>query len=48
MFVDLRTMLDAALAMTDTVASAPPVSDAMLALVPDWAAFRCGSRVTRS
>ena len=40
MFVDLRSVMDAALALTDTVASAPPVSDAMLALVPDWAAFR--------
>ena len=40
MFVDLRTMLDAALRLTESTASAPPVSDAMLALVPDWAAFR--------
>jgi len=39
-FVDLRAMLDAALKMTGSAASAPPVGDAMLALIPDWAAFR--------
>lgn len=39
-FVSLRSLLDSALAMTESVASAPPVSDAMLALVPDWASFR--------
>lgn len=39
-FVDLRSLLDSALAMTESVASAPPVSDAMLALVPEWASFR--------
>jgi hypothetical protein len=40
MFVDLRTILDAAMALTESTASAPPINDAMLALVPDWAAFR--------
>ena len=40
MFIDLRALLDAALAMTESAASAPPISDEMLALVPDWAAFR--------
>ncbi|MEO6207102.1 MAG: DUF3352 domain-containing protein [Candidatus Limnocylindrales bacterium] len=39
-FVDLRSLLDSALAMTESMASAPPVSDTMLALVPDWASFR--------
>ncbi len=39
-FVDLRTMLSAAVAMTESMASAPPLNDALLALVPDWAAFR--------
>ncbi len=40
MFVDLRTILDAALAMTESTASAAPINDAMVALVPEWAAFR--------
>lgn len=40
MFVDLRTMLDAAMALTESTASAPPISNAMVALVPEWAAFR--------
>ncbi len=40
MFVDLRTILDAAMALTESTPSAPPINDAMLALVPDWAAFR--------
>ena len=39
-FIDLRTVLDAAMALTESMASAPPVSDALAALVPDWAAFR--------
>jgi hypothetical protein len=39
-FVDLRTILDAALELTESMASAPPVSDALAALVPQWAAFR--------
>ena len=40
MFIDMRTVLDAALALSESAASAPPINDAMLALVPDWAAFR--------
>ena len=40
MFVDLRTILDAAVALTESTASAPPINDAMIALVPEWAAFR--------
>ena len=39
-FVDLRTILDAAMALTESTASAPPINDAMVALVPEWAAFR--------
>ncbi len=39
-FIDLRTLLDAAMALTESEASMPPVSDALSALVPDWAAFR--------
>ncbi|MGK2850183.1 MAG: DUF3352 domain-containing protein [Candidatus Limnocylindrales bacterium] len=40
MFVDLRSLLDSALALSGSVASAPPMSDALLGLVPDWASFR--------
>ncbi len=40
LFVDLRSLLDSALALAGSAGSAPPVSDAMLALVPDWASFR--------
>jgi hypothetical protein len=39
-FVDLRTLLSAAVARTESMTSAPPLNDALLALVPDWAAFR--------
>ena len=39
-FVDLRSIMDAALAMTEELASAPPMSDALTALVPEWASFR--------
>ena len=39
-FVDLKSMLSAALKLSESVASAPPVSDALVALVPDWSAFR--------
>jgi Protein of unknown function (DUF3352) len=40
MFVDLRTILDAALTLTESTASAPPINDAMVGLVPEWAAFQ--------
>ncbi|MEO5884632.1 MAG: DUF3352 domain-containing protein [Candidatus Limnocylindrales bacterium] len=40
MFIDLRSVLDSAMALSGAVASTPPISDAMLALVPDWASFR--------
>ena len=39
-FVDLRTIMDAALEMTESLASAPPMSDTLTALVPEWASFR--------
>jgi hypothetical protein len=39
-FVDLRTLLSAAVARTKSMASTPPLNEALLALVPDWAAFR--------
>ena len=40
MFVDLQEILDAALAVTESAASAPPINDAMVGLVPEWAAFQ--------
>ena len=40
LFVDLRSLLDGALALAGSAGSAPPISDAMLALVPEWASFR--------
>ena len=39
-FVDLKSILAAALRMTEATASAPPLSDALVGLTPDWAAFR--------
>ncbi len=39
-FVDLRSIMDAALEMTESLASAPPMSDTLTALVPEWASFR--------
>ncbi len=39
-FVDLRAVVDAAVALTESAASAPPISDNLAAFVPDWAAFR--------
>jgi hypothetical protein len=39
-FVNLRSVLDATIKMVESSASAPPVSDAFIGLVPDWAAFR--------
>ena len=39
-FVDMRALVTAATALTEDLASAPPVSSALLALVPDWAAGR--------
>src|SRR5688572_4833334 len=39
-FVDLRAIMDAALEMTESLASAPPMSDTLTALLPEWASFR--------
>lgn len=39
-FVDTRALMDAVVSMTDGIASAPPVSPALLALVPDWTTAR--------
>lgn len=39
-FVDLQALMASSLAMTESLASAPPVSQALLAQIPDWASFR--------
>jgi hypothetical protein len=39
-FVDLRTLMDTALEMTESLASVPPLSGTLTALVPEWSAFR--------
>ncbi len=40
LFVDTRALMDAVVTMTETMASAPPMNDALLALIPDWTAMR--------
>ena len=40
MYIDMQALMDASMKMSETMASAPPVSDALLALVPDWTATR--------
>lgn len=40
MYVDMRAIVDAAMAMSESAGAASPMSDRMLALVPDWAGFR--------
>jgi Protein of unknown function (DUF3352) len=37
---DMKAFIDASMKMSQTLASAPPVSDALLAMVPDWMAMR--------
>ena len=39
-FMDARAFLDTALEAAEGLASAPPMSEALLAQVPDWVAFR--------
>lgn len=39
-FFDMRRLIDASLKMTQSLASAPPISDELLKIVPDWAAYR--------
>jgi hypothetical protein len=39
-FVDMKELIDASARMSQSIASAPPVSDALRALVPDWTAMR--------
>ena len=40
MYFDTKALLDASMKMSQSLASAPPVSDALLAMVPDWMAMR--------
>ena len=39
-FMDTRALMDAVVSMTEGVDGAPPMSPALLALVPDWTAGR--------
>jgi hypothetical protein len=39
-FVDTKALMDASKRMSQSLSSAPPVSDALLALVPEWVATR--------
>jgi hypothetical protein len=40
MYVNTKALMDASMRMSRSLASAPPVSDALLAMVPDWMAAR--------
>jgi hypothetical protein len=40
MYFDMRALLDASMKMSQSLASAPPMSEALLAMVPDWMAMR--------
>jgi Protein of unknown function (DUF3352) len=40
MYFDMKAFMDASVKMSQSLASAPPVSDALLAMVPDWVAVR--------
>jgi Protein of unknown function (DUF3352) len=40
MFFDMKALMDASVKMSQSFASAPPMSDALLALIPDWTAMR--------
>jgi hypothetical protein len=39
-FMDTRALMDAVVSMSAGMASTPPMSDALLALIPDWTAMR--------
>lgn len=39
-FVDTKALVTSAMSYTEGLASSPPISDAMLALIPDWMAGR--------
>ncbi len=40
MYVNMKALMDASMRMSQSLASAPPVSDALLAMMPDWMAAR--------
>jgi hypothetical protein len=40
MYIDMKSLMDASVKMSQSFASAPPVSDALLAMVPEWVAVR--------
>jgi hypothetical protein len=40
MFMDLKSVMDASLKMSQSFSSAPPMSQTLLDQIPDWAAFR--------
>jgi Protein of unknown function (DUF3352) len=40
MYFDMKAFMDASMKMSQSLASAPPVSDALLASVPEWVAMR--------
>jgi uncharacterized protein DUF3352 len=39
-YVDMKALMDASLRISKSMSSAPPVSDALLAMVPEWTAMR--------
>ena len=40
MYIDMKALMAASMRMTQSLASAPPISEAMLAMIPDWMAMR--------
>jgi uncharacterized protein DUF3352 len=39
-YVDMKALMDASMRISKSMSSAPPVSDALLAMVPEWTAMR--------
>ncbi len=39
-FLDTQSLIDAAMSMTEGLASAPPINSALLGLIPEWTAMR--------
>jgi hypothetical protein len=40
LFMDMRRLMDASMKLTETLGSTPPMSDQLLALVPEWVGMR--------
>ena len=40
MYIDMKALMAASMRMSQSLASSPPVSEAMLAMIPDWMAMR--------